>query len=143
MEARFRALSTEYGDRLEAHWAPTPLNDSGEHWFFFGSAGNRELERFRALAGRAAVELGKVGEGSAVFFWLDSLRAKSPHRADGPLVTYYNARGSVTEQYEVVDELHKASAEYCLQLARNEEAGRAGPPASLPERLAGKRGRTV
>ena len=125
MESRFLALSTEYGDGLEANWAPAPLEGGERRWSFFGSAGDRELKRFKLLAGRAAVKLGGTDGEGAVRFWLDCLRAESPHRTDGPLITHYDARGgSVTEQYEVIAELHKASAAYCLQMVRKEEAAR-------------------
>lgn len=123
MANRFRSLSAKYGDRLEATWSPVSVNAGGDLWVFSGATCKHELVRFKALAARAGAELGSTDRELAVFVWLDCLRAESSHRTLGPLVTHFDARGgSVTRQYEVVDELYQASAEYCLQLQSKEKA---------------------
>jgi hypothetical protein len=89
------------------------------------------LGRFKVLAARAAWRLGCSTGDNAIAFWLDSLRTESPYRTAGALVTYFDARGGqVTVEYEIIDELYKASAEYCRHLANRYSS--VGFQASLP-----------
>jgi hypothetical protein len=118
LKASFRSMRTRYGDRLAATCCSESMNQGSVTWSFLGSTDDRELDRFKVLAGRAASRLGCSTGDSALAFWLDSLRAESPYRTRGPLVTYCDARGGrVTVQYEMIDELYKASADHCRQLA--------------------------
>jgi hypothetical protein len=118
LRASFRSMRTRYGDRLAATCCSQPMNQGSVTWSFLGSTGDRELDRFKVLSARAAWRLGCSRGDGAIAFWLDSLRAESPYRTVGPLVTYCDARGGqVTVEYEMIDELYKASAEYCRQLA--------------------------
>ena len=141
MAKRFESLLFQYGDFLAATCCCAPLNGGPVKWSFVGSIRKWELERFELLAAHAALELGCPAGDSAVFFWLDCLKAESPDRAAGPLVSYYDGcGGSVTTQYDLVDELLKASAEFCLKLEQREKSGpeKAGAHARRRGRLAEK-----
>lgn len=124
MAKRFESLRVRYGDALAATSCRAPLNERPATWSFVGSTRKRELERFELLAGHAALELECPARYGPVFFWLDCLKGDSPQRAAGPLVSYYDGYGgSVTKQYDLVNELFKASAEFCLKLEQKEESG--------------------
>ena len=124
MAKRFESLRIRYGDFLAATSCCGPLNDGVATWSFLGSTHTRELEGFKVLAAHAALELGCPAQDDAVFFWLDRLKADSPHRAAGPSVSYHDGfGGSVTKQYDLVEQLYQASAEFCLKLEQKEKAG--------------------
>ena len=124
MAKRFESLRIRYGDFLAAICSCAPLNGGPVTWSFVGSIRRRELERFELLAGLAALALGCPAGNGAVFFWLDCLKAESSHQVAGPLVSYYDGWGeSVTTQYDLVDELFKTSAEFCLKLEQREKSG--------------------
>ena len=133
MAKRFESLRVRYGDTLAATSCRAPLNERPATWSFVGSTRKRELERFELLAGHAALELECPARYGPVFFWLDCLKGDSPQRAAGPLVSYYDGYGgSVTKQYDLVNELFKASAEFCLKLNRkkSQDRRRRGPCAT-------------
>jgi hypothetical protein len=114
LAASFQSMAQEYGDRLAATY--------GSEWSFLGSPGKGELARFRALAERGALKLGCAARGEAVAFWLDALRAANPQGANGPLVSFADGRGGyVTVQHDLIEELCKASAEYCRHVAGEQE----------------------
>lgn len=130
MAKRFESLRVRYGDFLAATCWCAPPNDGPVTWSFLGSTRKRELELFKLLAAQAAMEMGCPAEYRAVFFWLDCLKADSPHQAAGPLVSYYDGcGGSVTKQYDLVEELYQASAEFCLKLEQKETSGSEKPGA--------------
>src|SRR5271169_91038 len=97
MAKRFESLRIQYGDCLAATGCCAPLNGGPVTWSFVGSIRKRELERFELLAAHAALELGCPAGNDTVSFWLDCLKAESPHPAAGPLVSYFDGcGGSVT-----------------------------------------------
>ena len=107
-------MAQQYGDRLAATY--------GSEWSFLGSPGKGELDRFRALAERGAFQLGCAAPGEALAFWLNTLRAANPQSANGPLVSYADGRGGyVTVEHDLIEELCKASIEYCLNAAAKQE----------------------
>ena len=109
-------MAQQYGDRLAATY--------GSKWSFLGSPGKGELARFSALAERGAFGLGCDAPGETVQFWLDALRSANPQGSNGPLVTYSDGRGGyMTIQHDLIEELCKASIEYCLNVAGKQEPG--------------------
>jgi hypothetical protein len=107
-------MARRYGDRLAATY--------GSEWSFLGSPGKGELARFSALAERGAFELGCAARAQALAFWLDALRAANPQDAKGPLVSYTDGRGGyLTVQHDLIEELCRVSAEYCLHVAGEQE----------------------
>src|SRR5690348_12013061 len=117
MESRFRSLQAEYGDSLHANWSPTSWDGDRKQWYLSSAQTASEEQRFRVLADRGAVALGCATAAGGLFFWLDLLRTESPHTVDGCCCTYYNADGEkMIDQSRIVSALHKASAEFCLQL---------------------------
>jgi hypothetical protein len=109
-------MAEQYGDRLAATY--------GSEWSFLGSPGKGELARFRALAERGAFQLGCAAPGESLAFWLNTLRAANPQSANGPLVSFSDGRGGyVTVQHDLIEELCKASIEYCLNVAGKQEPG--------------------
>lgn len=101
-----------------------PQNGGSVTWPLLGSIRKREVERFELLAELAALELGCPAGNGAVSYWLDCLKAESLHLAAGQLVSHYDGYGgAVTTQYELIDELFMASAEFCLKLEQREKSG--------------------
>jgi hypothetical protein len=121
-------MAQQYGDRLAATY--------GSRWSFLGSPKRGEFARFRALAERGAFELGCAARGEAVAFWLNTLRAANPQGSNGPMVSHSDGRGGyVTVQHHLIEELCKASAEYCQRLASQQE--RSETAGQIPESATG------
>lgn len=128
LEARFRALHTEQirgssNDLLQAQWSSLADPDDGTPWSLSGgSARIRAL--FEWLAQSAAVRLGHSGGPSAVFAWLDRLKAESPHYKGGITGTLYEPKVSpkkVRTESGLIVLLCLASAEYCLKCETDEK----------------------
>jgi hypothetical protein len=122
IEARFRTLRAEHGDRLRANWISTSWNDRGEQWYLSGTTSHRERERFTWIVERAAVELGHSGRPGALFFWLDLLKKASPNFRSGTVPSLLTEVEGGT-----VLRLLEASADYCLRL-ETEDISRARSP---------------
>jgi len=110
-EAKFRRLQPlppqpgevhhDSHNGLCAHWRGGK-NPEGLPPWYFSNAGGGTKKLFRRTAERAAVELGRQGGPTGVFFWLDLLRL------DG---LFYEPQGDRGYIYQVCN----ASAEYCLK----------------------------
>jgi len=121
LKACFRALHDEQlQDRnkagLHAHWNSNPAN--GEPWDLGGGPDDIRTN-FEWLAELAAVQLGQPGGRNAVFFWLDLLRAESPHYRR--INSSHIVKGTETRwESGKIELVCKASADYCIKCETQE-----------------------
>ena len=144
LEARFRELHDEQlQDRnrnnspVHATWGSEGANPE-DQWYLGGST-NHIRTQFEWLAEHAAVRLGHPGGPTALFFWLDLLKAESPYYRGGIQGTSQIGDKVTHSESGVIEFVCKASADYCLKCETQEiiEEQAAVPAQSDPKRRIG------
>jgi hypothetical protein len=120
LEIRFRALHDEQCRRggnhvVYAFWSSVGLGpDGGNPWSVSGGS-TLDRTKFEWLAQSAAVRLGQSGGPTAVFAWLDRLKAESPRYKGGIRGKFEEPKASKVIETEsgLIEFLCLASAELC------------------------------
>jgi len=127
LAARFKDVSRYDLFDLRAHWRSEPYNNRGEHWIIAGGDphGNEVMGMFMIAGERAGVLLGYPPGRSAVFAWLDHLRAESyRYNESGSTMTVKDGI-TVTAQTGTIHSLCSACEEECYRLETKGIAGTA------------------
>ncbi len=143
-ERHFQALHEEqFQDRshggLHAAWrseAWDPAN--GNHWCLSGGTDRRRTQ-FEWLAEGAAKRLGHSGGPTAVFFWLDLLKAESPDYQPSNSKLFVKDKKEVCYEHGMIEFVCRASAEYCLKCAAQQAAGKPTPRRDSSPDIQGRR----